>query len=161
MHVVQAEIVVGWHRLRFKYDWTWKCLHKEQSRIDHELVRFLRLTRDQIRIYAQRENPTGDMSFMVAGNANVDALLNLLDSLLADISAGALVVRFDQPASGNATASREELRNLIHLRPFSNDSEKTEVAAGMVHEYTHGLQDQAVEFQMRTNSGVEHDADDE
>ena len=59
-------------------------------------------------------------------------------------------------------ASYVEQEDMLHLRPFSDDGERARVAEGLVHEYTHLIQDRTMENLLRASRGpLEHTREDE
>ncbi|HEV7388488.1 MAG TPA: DUF4157 domain-containing protein [Gemmatimonadaceae bacterium] len=99
---------------------------------------------------------------LTADNENVQAALSLLDKLIDDVQSEGHVVRFDQPTTSNVGASFTELEDLIHLRPFHNDQEMSQVAASLLHEYAHAIQDRTAEELLRARRlPLEHTRSDE
>lgn len=131
-----------------------------QRAMFNQLVTFLRDSRRQIGALIARQ-PTGT-GLLTRDNENITALLNLLDALIDDLADEGLIIRFDQPLGGDKAASYSELENLIHLRRFGNDEERAVVAAGLIHEYTHVVQDRIMESLLRASRGpLEHSREDE
>jgi outer membrane protein OmpA-like peptidoglycan-associated protein len=99
---------------------------------------------------------------LTADNENVQAALALFDHLIADVQSERYVVRFDQPTTSNVAASYSELEDLIHLRPFRNDQELSQVVANLLHEYAHAIQDRTAEELLRARRlPLEHTREDE
>lgn len=83
--------------------------------------------------------------WMTADNPNVQAVIQQLNRLVADLAAENFVLRFDHPGTGNSGASYDSLNNVMHLQQFSNDEERNMIAADLFHEYTHVGQDRTSE----------------
>jgi hypothetical protein len=134
-------------------------LPTDRSSLD-ELRRFLEDITGQIRGLVGRNPPSEP--WMTSSNPNVQALLSHLDSLVHDLQAGRLIVRFDQALTGEQAASYEFLSDTMHLRRFSGQAERNKVAIDLVHEYAHALQDRTVENMLSTAiTRVEHTREDE
>lgn len=116
-----------------------------------ELRTYIRNTTRQIRTLAAR-GPTGE-AWLTSDNENITSLLALLDQLIADLDGERLIIRFDHPTTGSSSASYTETADVVHLRPFTNDEERTNVAAGLIHEYTHVIQDRTMENLLRASRG--------
>jgi hypothetical protein len=99
---------------------------------------------------------------LTADNENVQASLAALDKLIAAVKSERHVVRFDQPATSNASASYTETDDTVHIRPFHNDQELSQTAASLLHEYAHAIQDRTVEELLRARRlPLEHTREDE
>ncbi len=95
-------------------------------------------------------------------NENITQMLERLDALIQDLRSERHVVRFNLPRAGNVAASYSVLEDVIQLRPFTADQQRNEVAANLVHEYAHHVQDIiAEELQRAARHPIEHTRADE
>jgi len=100
--------------------------------------------------------------WLTAGNPHVQAALRTLDGLTADLAGERFVLRFDQPGGSAVAASYDWANDVMHLRSFANDEERTVVAVDLLHEYAHVLQDREAEavFARQRTPHVETRAED-
>lgn len=105
--------------------------------------------------------PAGE-PWVSSDNENIAQMLERLDSLIANLASQRHVVRFDLPTTGQGAASYSVLEDVVHLRPFSNDEERNEVAASLIHEFAHFVQDVTAEqLQRAARAPTEHTREDE
>jgi Domain of unknown function (DUF4157) len=101
-------------------------------------------------------------TWMDSSNPNVSETLAELDTLIAELQGEQLIVRFDQATGGVVAASYTFSDNIVHLRPFTSDTQRNQTAASLLHEYTHAQQDRATEAKLTaSNAPVEHTAEQE
>lgn len=114
------------------------------------------------RMKAMVANPPAN-SADLQNNPNVDAVIAMTEQLAADFTAETHIVRFDASLVGTSVAASYSFtEDIINLRPFSNDGERGDVVASLLHEFTHQQQDVVVEAAVRTGkTSDDHDLQDE
>jgi hypothetical protein len=136
-----------------------RVLAADRAQFD-QLRAFLGTVRGEIATVLGQSPPAEPWA--VPGNENVVAMLAVLDALSAALAAERHVVRFDLPTTGTTAASYQPFQDEIHLRPISAGTSLHEVAASLVHEYTHHEQDVTAEELLRAaRLPQEHTTEDE
>lgn len=114
------------------------------------------------RIRAMTASPPASFAFL-RNNPNVDAILALTERIAREFTARQHIVRFDPSLVGtNVGAVYGFTTDIIRLRPFTNNGQRTDVVASLLHEYTHYQQDAAIEQSVSSSQrSDDHSENDE
>jgi len=107
-------------------------------------------------------NPTPNPPFAISDNENIRSLLQVMNSLINDLDAETLVIRFDQPANTSLAASYTVFADIVHVQPAVNDNSLPSIAVDLVHEFAHAIQDRTAEqLQRAARIPIAHTREDE
>jgi Domain of unknown function (DUF4157)/OmpA family len=107
-------------------------------------------------------NPAPNPPFAISDNENVRSLLQVMDSLINDLDAETLVIRFDQPGNTPVAASYTVFADIVHVQPAVNDNSLPSIAVDLVHEFAHAIQDRTAEqLQRAARTPLAHTREDE
>lgn len=101
-------------------------------------------------------NPPASAPWLTRDNDNVAIIRSTLNSLVNDMRGLRFAIRFDSQLQG-ALGEYDPSENLMRLRPFTNDQERTSVAQTLLHEYTHFQQDKRAEAVFATHKQASED----